>query len=414
MTFTGYSQPSYTVNCEDCEDNEYAYSFCKIIDGKPERVIVCSSDPHNEPNLELLNPSLPTCIEYSDNDLKIVEVDPNPNIARVISFADFQGGTIDVFTSNNRIIQYYIEKALEEWFKICDDAKPNELFFYENSNYPSYDFESNEFCCLNIFWSSDPDEFEFKNNNGDGYQALMVHRRETKSNNCKADCPKNHIRMNNSNRLAYENDIGKLIDGPKIFFYMRPLPNFPFSGIELDRLPIEYQDENNLNLYIRYYDFFGALMHEIGHWFGFRHESENEDCSLFGNVYSPGVMVDAIEPHTDLNLSEDDKCMFKKVYCCSSSFTSVEENILEAFDKFKVFPIPATENLFIEFEKEYPVDYTIRILDIKGNNIKEIKSFSKNINEKFIINISNYPTGAYFLEFTSSFNSFNYKFVIEN
>lgn len=384
-----------------------------MVAGKPKQVIKCSSDPHHEPGLVLNHPSLPTCIVYNDDNLTAVKKDPDPNIAYTITFDKELGSSEkqDVFTSNRAIIELYIQKALDCWYKECNNENTSMDFFYNNPNIPVFDLETSKFCCLNVKWSDNPKEFEFEDSDGKTFQALMATSNRYKDNDCKTNCEDTHIRINNSESFAYDDEIGKLISFPTNFFYMRDIENSPITGIELGGVPDIFKNELNPNLYVKYYDFLGALKHEIGHWFGFRHESENEKCSFF-NVYTPGVMGNALAPHTDINLSEDDACMFKKIYCCEQSFTGVEEIFQIYFNQFNLYPNPASEKIDISYNTKSNIKYQYRIVDENGIPLSKYSQTHVSQESSFSIDVSNYLNGVYFLELKFDDTKIGYKFII--
>lgn len=104
---------------------------------------------------------------------------------------------------------------------------------------------------------------------------------------------------------------------PKNFFFDKPLDSQTKQVLE---------DGDYI-----YYRFCTMILHEIGHYFGFKHGNE------VGCNHDGSIMKESLEPYEDATddvggpLSEDDRCMFKKLYCCQESVTDVaEETSLES------------------------------------------------------------------------------------
>lgn len=315
-------------------------------------------------------------------------------------FDDKTNKMVTVFTGSQEFIKGYINLAFNKWKQFCIPDNGSNYFSYNNIDNPPFS------CSPKIYWYGDPRYFEIKGADNDF--ALMKTRVAIKQNECKVNCDSSFIRINDCDKFLKIDSNNKLIPVPRRFFYMRNV-GMSFLGINISEIPDLYKNEDNEQFYMKYYDFYGAITHEIGHWFGFGDKFNHESCKLIGSNYN-GIMFNKISPLTDYNLSEDDTCMFKKVYCCSESFLSVENFINQYFFKFDVYPNPATNMVTVKFATKYLNKVFFEILDIEGNILT---SFSKdsNLDNQFQLDIANYPTGTYFIKTKINNNFMGYKFI---
>lgn len=402
ITFCYAFGPNKTIGCSsECVDKEFGYRFCKINnDGTTTTEYKCSKDPHNEPGLKLICQSIPMCFDYKKETLKSVP-DRVGAYVGTLEMTDFISGEKKVvFTGAHEYIEEYIRRAIEEWTKLCK-TNPNDFFIYDNPDSPPLE------CCVKFYWSQDPTDFKFPGYADDDY-ALMVTRVKINPNQCKMNCNESHIRMNDCEKFLKRDPNNKLIPIARRFFYMRDIGiNYGFPTSEV---PLKYKDKNDPTFYMEYYDFYSALMHELGHWFGFGDEEAHESCTTLSNNYE-GVMKGYHDPLVNYNLSSDDMCLFRKVYCCSESFTSVDEFLFLNFTKFDIFPNPASNKITINFTSKILGNVYFEVVDINGKVY--FKNSSNLTQENVILNldISNYPIGSYYIKTQISDKIIGYKFI---
>ncbi|MFH1050661.1 MAG: T9SS type A sorting domain-containing protein [bacterium] len=365
--------PNWTIDCDNaCINNEYGYYFCKIENGKPKKVFKCTADPHNEPGLTLMMPSLSGfqdgfCFNYVGNYTAlggdgIISVKPN-------------GEYKFIFVPDK--ISDYIIKAMKKWYDCCNSHRQ------EGQDKFQYINPANN-CCINIRWSNydEANRFlipDYTNPDYKYYIALTYAAVAYTSDNCNSlNCAKQEIVLNQID--DWINDPGPG-GWPQRFYYMDEKPS---------------QSTINKNNLI-YYSFYSVLLHEIGHWFGIPDEDDIESCS-FWNLYS-GTMKGEIYAWEDRDLSEDDCCMFSKLYCCTQSMVKVEElcNEDNLNFRFTIFPNPLFENTVnVKLDDiKLGEKFLLNIYDNQGNQVFT-KSFN---NAKFnLFEVNKLSNDIYFVE----------------
>ena len=269
-----------------------------------------------------------------------------------------------------------LNSAIREWTESCENPNnPQQLFIYQS---PTNN------CCLDIYWSTDEREVRPK-----GEWALGVTYKPGKS---ESSC----------DGIACKVETGGQ-KGPRIVLNQSPLwmevnangvPKNFFFDVPLDPQTKELL-ENGDNVY---YSFCTTILHELGHYFGFQHsdakDSYGEDCA------HESIMKESLDPFEDAtddlggSLSEDDRCMFRKLYCCQETVTGVSDEAL------------AEPGLFHCFGKSSIANVTVNVFDIRGANVyqvvihaSELAEQTGALNEDFLLDrISGYvPVGLYFL-----------------
>jgi hypothetical protein len=132
-------------------------------------------------------------------------------------------------------------------------------------------------------------------------------------------------------------------------------------------------------------------MHEMGHHFGFGDEYDGDglDCDHTGSVMDG---TDFENP--DRDLSDDDKCMYMKMYCWAPP-TGVEEN-KKTLEGMKIFPNPTNNDLInIQFGNPLGINMTFEILSPIGDIIST-GIILPNENPKTII-LDNLSSGIYYI-----------------
>jgi fibronectin type 3 domain-containing protein len=116
-------------------------------------------------------------------------------------------------------------------------------------------------------------------------------------------------------------------------------------------------------------------------------------------------------PATDGGLTDSDKAMYAKLYCCDEP-VSVEDQYYSPV-RFTVSPNPTAEVLTIQLsdaERELS-QYIVRMVDMNGRDVM-IKPLS--FGTSWTLNVSSLSVGVYIVEVTNNDgDNFSTKVVIE-
>jgi hypothetical protein len=139
-------------------------------------------------------------------------------------------------------------------------------------------------------------------------------------------------------------------------------------------------------------------LHELGHWLGFDHpgslDENGEPCNEDADAVDESIMGTPLASGQEEGLTEHDKCMYMKLYCCDAS-TSVEEGYIEPIN-FSVAPNPASDILTITLAQNiHPLGYSARLVDINGRNVLQTEL---QVSSSWRIDVSTVPIGVYVLE----------------
>jgi len=157
-----------------------------------------------------------------------------------------------------------------------------------------------------------------------------------------------------------------------------------------------------------WYSMSATLMHEMGHLFGFgdQYDDDGLDCD-----HSESVMDGTDFENPDRGLSDDDKCMYMKIYCWDPP-THVEDDN-ETLLSIKVFPNPTNLDLInIQFGNPLGIKMSYEILSPIGQQILTGNIFPGE-NQKTII-LGNLASGVYYITLKQAGMKESKLFVIGN
>ncbi len=151
---------------------------------------------------------------------------------------------------------------------------------------------------------------------------------------------------------------------------------------------------------LEWYDFQSVIYHEMGHWLGFG--DGQEQC----NSSYTGVMQTPLDVNTNRNLSDDDRCMFQKLYCCGpNGATNVDEEETDntgvvLSNGLHLSPNPFNTNIIIKgIPSEEFSSYTLDITTITGQNVYH--AVYEQHNNDINIDTRTLPVGTYMVMVTT-------------
>jgi hypothetical protein len=367
--YTAANAQSNTVTtppCEDqwCKDMAFNLGFC---DERGHAVRKCSSDPNNEPGLQPLKQALPMtlCPSFDHEYLRVVfnpsnPLDPNPRPEAV------------VFDWRN--VETRLREAARRWDNLCPPQGPNDEYSY---------------CCLRVIWSSSLDDLGDYPEYTRGYTEIAL---RSKPDGCGADCATAYMVINKQKEFTQPDENGV----PRNFFYTESDKKGEITG--------EY----------KYVSLYSLFLHELGHWAGFQHGDEST-CNHDGSIMRNGYLDEWVG--VDRDLSPEDICMFKKLYCCESAkdLSDVEKHQEFAHGAyFDVVPNPPTTGTVnIRMEKPITIQNAkIRVVNMAGEVIVE-QVAPKEMRE-ISVDVGSLAGGMYMIELISKEVIFARKVLIEH
>ena len=91
--------------------------------------------------------------------------------------------------------------------------------------------------------------------------------------------------------------------------------------------------------------------------------------------------------------------------------TAINEISLEKFPAYQLYPNPAQDKLYVQFDKELEPNTLISIFNIQGKE-QPSEFYDGSLKSPIILDCANLPDGIYFLKIGNDSNSFSGKFVI--
>ncbi len=277
-------------------------------------------------------------------------------------------------------VEQNIRDAFNAWYRICDPSGTNSYHYTNPYNT----------CCLEIVWSTDEDDQRVFI---DGRWVLANTRTVGNSaTSCEGmDCDRSKLIINQCRSWTTP-------DATSLF-------SRGFYNVD------DVADDGFRQFYDRYH-FSTVLEHEIGHWFSFPHESE-ADCSTFWDEYD-GIMDTPLDAHQEWEISADDICHFKKLYCCNPE-AEVPTGITDARPglSIELVPNPATATCRVRINGEAgmlarPV---IRLIDAAGTEVMT-RRLQIGVSEESI-DLRGLNAGTYLIEVRRGGVSMAEKLVIE-
>ena len=347
-------------NCADCKDRKYPYFVCKgdVIS------TLCTNDPqHIGDGSRVLKKCLTSFnlnnINYDDTK------SPYPVGKRI--FQTNSGVEYDVYSGTKA--KDLVKKGLSDWMNSC--ANGNAI---DNTNCDD--------CTLKVQWASDIAEWKNLDKNPtseDDPNNVLAYLSEQQfkvatgnQKDCRVDCSSSRIVINGTNSF-----LGGTTRPPYNFFYTdRNNKTYPQNDPKVER---------------EYYDFYGVITHEIGHWLGFAHSDPN--CQPGDNAQRNMMTGSGLPSYQDQDLTNDDRCRFMKLYCCLPN-SGIENDSTLVNSDFTISPNPARSGSVVIEPSISGTIVRYYISDINGKIliVKENSSIGK-----FEIDIESLVSGKYII-----------------
>ncbi|HYM19639.1 MAG TPA: zinc-dependent metalloprotease [Candidatus Kapabacteria bacterium] len=261
-------------------------------------------------------------------------------------------------------------------------------------------------CCLQVMEILDPNNFTNLHANpqttlaatvggAGGLQAGFPGCNET-------SCPDRWIEVNNCPQFLYQSSNPNATGDPGYTFHSVPKLTF-FTGTT--------PPSGTANGYGAC-SFYQLMEHEIGHYLGMHHPEEL-GCNNNANRGCPQVMSQSqnIPNGIPKNLTSDDQCQFKKLYCdpCSSKVLGDDRQSVQP----QIYPNPSTGVTNLQYEVNDFTFVKISLCDILGKEI--IVVFSGLQSEGYYqlsLPTQYLPSGNYICRILTEKNQYNLKFTL--
>ncbi len=331
-------------NCNiitNCENKKYQYYFCS----QTSLELKCSSNPNTDPGppYRVMKAPYPICLTFLDSG-------PEDVIMKEAS------GDIDKPVYR------------KDWMQVDADCAKDEINCICN--------KKNEPCLCRIYFkfNSNKDDFAPKPSSTPGRAALIVN-----GSNCVASCndlyPRaTEIWLNNSKDFTGVDPKDKK---KKKFFY-----NNRYYEEDNEFLISLRQDYKVFNLCL-------ILKHELAHVLGMGHHGMCDPDISYGVMNTGDYPNKANTP-----FSNDDLCMFKKVYC--PSLVPVEDEKIITNEEPQNFPNPFFTQTRIKYYVGIDSKVSIEIYNHLGEKILNISKFCTSGENTEKIDMSYYSSGIYY------------------
>jgi hypothetical protein len=299
-----------------CKSAKYRYMGCDMTTNK--KMEICTDNPRGTLNFKPWKKCFPMSIEVGS-----------------FPFTKWNSLYFDLNSDN-------IRQSNETLFNIieAEDVIKNGLNSW--SSICTYDNQNCSTCSpIKVIWATRTEDMKgYPNVLAVTYQKLEADAGEP---TCTFDCESSYIALN-----ATDGFIDVPLDSktpPDPWFYTnRTGPHSRFD----------------------WYDLQSVIEHEMGHWLGF--EDNQEEC----NSSYTGLMQTPLPPNTERSISNSDRCMFEKLYCCPANSTSVGEEPATISSTFTIFPNPTSTSVTIALSPS-SAQYAkrLRVVDIAGKIVFE-------------------------------------------
>lgn len=386
---------------EDCKKKKFAYRFC---DGAGGSFFLCSDDPNNEPGLKPYKQRLPLRACGINLDLFGVE----DNYKRVFYPMPTPLNPIPgpiLFNIDN--VKMRLEGALASWNSLCPPQGPN---------------DEHQDCCLPVMWAIRPEHMgESPNAFAFTLIRAVPYTGQPKDHKCLFDCSESRMVLNRLTEFIQPDQ-----NGFPRNYYVTERENFRELPI-FERRDLVWVDMQSL------------LEHELGHWLGFHHADEPD---LFGKMCPPqsSIMLSGNSGHLNnriVTLSDDDRCMFMKLYCCKETqrivwiddpttdpdphpdhtkqvVNGAERHTDKSYNAgFTVAPNPTTTgNITLSLYGQIdPSNTELRVVDGVGRVVRR-QHLPEVIQQEITIDVHELPTGMYMLQIVQHGSVFGRKFIV--
>ncbi len=259
-----------------------------------------------------------------------------------------------------RVDNFYFLDAENNYTKVWDQSQANSD---ANSAYQHWlglcnlEGQTHSNCCLNIMGVGDPDNFS--NSGFDPKNTLAV----TIEVGCnETTCPDRWIEVNLSPPFLYQTNNPNATSDPKYTYHSVPRYTFFTGSVPPSPIASGYGGLS----------FYQLMEHEIGHFLGMHHPNDLP-CNNNANHGNPQVMSQGQNTlnGSPKNLTSDDECEFKKLYCnpCISKVGEEHQNIQP-----EIYPNPSTDATTLRYHVYEASPVLISLYDILGKEIIEVSS----------------------------------------
>lgn len=319
-----------------CPTKEFPYMFCELQNGGPQAKIVvkCSSDP-NAPGLKPVKRKLPICVI-----LNRASVPPGLDADKV---------------------QADINQVMKEWNCLCDKQ----------------DMPPDPACCTEIVFSSNKADFGKNLSDAEFRQKLATQE----YNVGRVDIPG----LQSCDEFACTNF------GERFKMYVNKIQSW-YTGDKQTKAGA--------------YSLAEVIQHELGHWMGLEHfdghptpgTPADEDLAKPCNGTGKGIMdANAGRAADRVKLSDDDKCMFMKLYC-QSGIGAVNESGCGCSGMKKIYPNPTKGKIVVSFKGELGKPTEIELYNAKGEYVATLLEQASGIvgETELEYNAEHLPSGEYY------------------
>ncbi len=405
LNYSLFSQAVFT-DCGqpiECPQNRfYPYKVCDI-EAKEVKTICLAGDwsgkEYVNAGLKLRKAKLPICIGSTAS---------GPTIYTHVE------GDMEVYANGVRVLSH--EKTLQEFQDACDQWNCLCSEVDENNGWGQCPSP------INLYFTQNPRDFDFykpEEEGGKPWQITSV-LAQTQGKEEDGGCDMRYndgdfdysakIVFNFTNELLYDTEYPTSSD-KQVFAFV----NEDYADYAASALP---------KVELRYFSY--TALHEIGHALGFGHYYDVDDRGRV--VFScekdnSGIILSGImdseakdDPHKDLlpGLSQDDKCMFVKLYCGDLVTVDINEHEYNS-DENNLYPNPSYYEAKLEFDIE--AEYDVVTIKIQ-NNLGEIvlmpienKEYTQGSHLE-LINVQILPNGYYYCIIQTQRKSYVRPFVV--
>lgn len=297
-----------------CKTTKFKYIGCDMTTKSIKAI--CTDDPRGTANFRPLKKCFPMSIT----------IETWPRTDWGVFYRDFNG---DKQPQSNEIIFDYLEaediiyNGLDVWSSICTP---------DNQNCDD--------CPPKVIWARREEDMKgYPDGLAVTYQTLTG---PAGGSSCNIDCIFSYIAINMTDRFF---DFPMFSSTPRNWFYTNRTG--PHDDVD-------------------WFDLQSIIEHEMGHWLGF--DDDQQGCN---SSYS-GLMNTPIESNSTQSITNSDRCMFEKLYCCPANSTSVEEEIPTINSTFNIYPNPTSSIVTVSLSPS-AAQYvkSLRIVDIDGKTVFE-------------------------------------------
>lgn len=278
---------------QHCANKRLPYKFCPLVGGKHQ--VACAENPNAVAGKTPAKNILPICARFVNN----------ADAPGVITIKDANG--VDVTVYDPVKIQEDIDAAVAAWNCICGYTQSNQQV---------------STCCTEIKWTRNPADLVSST------PGLSILGRQKygfyTSGACEIGCEEGRLLIGSNNKMLLNNieEFRHVASaGPQVEQALYTGTTKPKGPGNTDLIR-----ESNI------WSLRQIITHELGHWLGLEHpDNGDQDDPQYicdGGDAFPAMMNSNGKANDDpLNLTDQDKCQFMKLYC--PALTPVANEVIE-------------------------------------------------------------------------------------